>query len=221
MCWIQEGLNSLFIIRCGIIQCVSIAIIHGAKVWHSNDAKYRRVIFRCNRKYKDGRKCATPHVTEDQIRQLFTAAINRLIGNKREILSNLAAICDELYDVKTLEAERDRLNAELIVLTEAFDQMVAENAHVAQDQEEYQKRHAEVTRQYDATKAEFNAVCERIANTLSQRSMLLKFIDTLRQQKDLVTEFDATLWATLLDHMTVYSKEDMRFTFRDGTVIRV
>ena len=160
-------------------------------------------------------------MTEEKIQQLFTTAINRLIGNKREILSNLAAICDELYDERTLEAERDRLNAELIVLTEVFDQMVAENAHVAQDQEEYQKRHAEVTRQYDATKAEYNAVCERIANTLSQRSMLLKFIDTLRQQKDVVTEFDATLWGTLLDHMTVYSKEDMRFTFRDGTVIRV
>ena len=29
------------------------------------------------------------------------------------------------------------------------------------------------------------------------------------------------LWGSLLDHATVYSKEDMRYTFKDGTEIKL
>ncbi len=37
----------------------------------------------------------------------------------------------------------------------------------------------------------------------------------------LITEFDLSLWGSLLDHATVYSKEDMRYTFKDGTEIKL
>lgn len=34
-------------------------------------------------------------------------------------------------------------------------------------------------------------------------------------------EFTEELWFNLLDHMTVYSKKDVRFTFKNGTEITV
>ena len=37
----------------------------------------------------------------------------------------------------------------------------------------------------------------------------------------LITEFDPSLWGSLLDHATVCSKEDMRYTFKDGTEIKL
>ena len=43
----------------GKIKCGECGGSFGAKVWHSTD-KYRRVIYRCNKKY-DGHKCKTPH----------------------------------------------------------------------------------------------------------------------------------------------------------------
>ena len=43
----------------GKIKCGECGGFFGAKVWHSTD-KYRRVIYRCNKKY-DGHKCQTPH----------------------------------------------------------------------------------------------------------------------------------------------------------------
>ncbi len=33
-------------------------------------------------------------------------------------------------------------------------------------------------------------------------------------------EFDPSLWDSLLDHATVYSKEGVRYTFKGGTEIR-
>ena len=43
----------------GKIKCGECGSFFGAKAWHSID-KYRRVIYRCNKKY-DGHKCQTPH----------------------------------------------------------------------------------------------------------------------------------------------------------------
>lgn len=41
------------------------------------------------------------------------------------------------------------------------------------------------------------------------------FIKELRNQ-DLIKEFDARLWGSLVDFITVYSKDDIRVTFKDG-----
>ena len=41
------------------IKCAQCGSWYGAKVWHSTD-KYRRTIYRCNKKY-DGHKCQTSH----------------------------------------------------------------------------------------------------------------------------------------------------------------
>lgn len=36
---------------------------------------------------------------------------------------------------------------------------------------------------------------------------------------DVVTEFDEGLWLSLVDFVTVYSKEDIRVTFKNGMEI--
>ncbi len=45
------------------------------------------------------------------------------------------------------------------------------------------------------------------------------FIQELREQ-ELIKELDARLWGSLVDFITVYSKDDIRVTFKDGTEIR-
>lgn len=37
---------------------------------------------------------------------------------------------------------------------------------------------------------------------------------------DLVDKFDAALWCGLVDFVTVYSKDDVRFTFKNGQEIK-
>ena len=45
------------------------------------------------------------------------------------------------------------------------------------------------------------------------------FIKELRDQ-ELIKEFDAQLWGSLVDFITVYSKDDNRVICKDGTEIR-
>lgn len=87
------------------IKCGECGSWYGPKVWHSND-KYRRVVWRCNHKFDNDRKCETPHLDEDTVKQAFVSAINKLITNKEEIICSLALIKDELFT--RTESENDK-----------------------------------------------------------------------------------------------------------------
>ncbi len=54
----------------------------------------------------------------------------------------------------------------------------------------------------------------------SRQATIEAYIETLKAQDTLVERFEPSLWCALLDFVTVYSKEDVRFTFKDGTEIR-
>ena len=51
------------------------------------------------------------------------------------------------------------------------------------------------------------------------RATIEAFMDTLAQA-DLMEKFDPALWCGLVDFVTVYSKDDVRFTFRNGMEIK-
>lgn len=48
-----------------------------------------------------------------------------------------------------------------------------------------------------------------------------RFLADLEQQEEMPAEFRERLWMNLVDHVTVFGKDDVRFTFKDGTEIRV
>lgn len=86
------------------IKCADCGGWFGSKVWHSTD-KYRRVIYRCNSKYKD-KKCGTPHVTEEEVKAAFLSAYNRLVSEKAEIVANGETIRETLCRTDALEEEK-------------------------------------------------------------------------------------------------------------------
>ena len=47
------------------------------------------------------------------------------------------------------------------------------------------------------------------------------FAKMLRKQENILSEFDEGLWGTLVENMTVHSKDDIEVLFKNGTVIRV
>ena len=58
------------------IRCGCCGGWYGSKVWHSND-KYRKVVYRCNQKYKGDCKCGTPHLTEEDIKAFFIKIVDQ------------------------------------------------------------------------------------------------------------------------------------------------
>lgn len=137
----------------GKIRCGECGGFFGAKIRHSTD-KYRRTIYRCNKKY-DGHKCQTPHVTEEEIKAAFVTAFNKLVTERDEIVANVRLVRQTLCDTTELEQEKASLGQELAVLVEMTQNCIAENARIAQAQGEYQKRYNGLVERYEAAKARF------------------------------------------------------------------
>ncbi len=105
------------------------------------------------------------------------------------------------------------------LLADKVQQLIAENARVAQNQDDYDRNYNELVSRYEAVKTQYNKTCEAIQYRKARSRQMDSFIRELRDQ-DLIKEFDARLWGSLVDFITVYSKDDIRVTFKDGTEIR-
>ena len=144
--WVQEEIkrrregrgrySGVSIFSSSKIKCGQCGGWYGAKVWHSTD-KYRRTIYRCNDKFKS--HCKTPHLTEDDIKEAFVRAVNQLIENKADVLDSITLLKERLTDTEDLEEERDRISTDLNLLADKIQQLIAENARVAQNQDDYDR----------------------------------------------------------------------------------
>ncbi len=198
------------------IICGECGGLYGSKVWHST-SKYRRVIFQCNNKFKGADKCKTPHITEDDIKKLFVTAVNKLISNKDEILENFEVIKNTIFDVIALETEHSEMKDEMSIVAGLIQKCVNENAQAKLDQEVYKQRYEGLVSRFEAAKERFNEISEHQQRIKVRRDRVEAFLCSLKEQDELVAEFDERLWHTLVDTVTVFSEEDIRFTFKDGS----
>jgi hypothetical protein len=84
-----------------------------------------------------------------------------------------------------------------------------------------QTRYNELVSRYDAVKGRHTAAEKAIRERQAKAERLEAFAEALEFQSKRLTEFDEGLWGTLVDFMTVYSKEDISVTFKDGTEIQI
>ena len=202
----------------GRIKCGQCGNWYGSKVWHSTD-KYRRTIWRCNHKFKNDEICTTPHLTDEEIQGFYLSALRKLLADKDEIIAVFEDAKDLAFDLGDLIAEQDNLQNELLVVSELMHQCINENAHIALDQADYQKRYNGLTDRFDKAKTRLEAVTGEISDKQARQATIETFLDELKRL-DGVTEFQHALWYSLADFMTVYSKDDVRVTFKDGTEIK-
>lgn len=215
----DKGRHSSVHLFSGKIKCGQCGEWYGSKVWHAN-SKYRRVIWQCNHKFDGDVKCSTPHLTEEDIKTMFVSAVNQLIGQKEAIITALMASLDAAFDFTNLKVEQTELESEMAIISDLIEKCIYENAHVAIDQGEYQKRYDGLTARFNAAKARFNAVDDAIHSKQSRRATIEAFLATLAEA-NLVDKFDTALWCGLVDFVTVYSADDVRVTFKNGMEITI
>ena len=126
--------------------------------------------------------------------------MNTLITEKDEIIANIRLIRQTVCDVTVLEEEQDKLRSEMEIVVELTQSCVAENARTAQNQEDYQKRYDGLVERYEK---------------------LGIFIDTLEKHGEPIVEFDAGMWGSMVENITVDKDKNMTVTFKDGSEVGV
>jgi len=202
------------------IKCGDCGSWYGSKVWHSTD-KYRKTIWRCNHKFDGECKCNTPHLDEETIKQIFIKALNILGKERKLIIAGFEEIKSTAFSTDELEAEAGRLNGEMNVVADLVQKYINENARVAQDQSEYEKRYNALIQKYDTAKVKLDETQAAITKRQAQRQMMENFMKTLQALPEQLDYFDEGAWYALCDYITVYSKNDVRVTFYNGMEIQV
>ena len=162
---------------------------YGSKLWHSTD-KYRKVIYRCNRKYgKDTPPCNTPHLSEEEIKKLFLKALNALVEAKEETIENLQELIETVCQIDSLGAEQERLKQELRIIAENLANLIQKNASVDLDQTEQAEKEKKLRTLYAEKHSRFQELEALIQEKNDTKEILTNFITKLEDLTGEQTEF--------------------------------
>ena len=217
----RTGKHSSVSIFANKLKCGCCGGWYGAKVWHSTD-KYRRVIYRCNKKYAHkGKPCSTRHLTEEEIKRIFVKALNSLVEVKENVIAELRSLIEGVCQTGKLIEKHDRTEQELGVLAERLETLIRENARVAQDQTAYLKQENEIRALYVEKQGHLARLDERIAARESKRKTLEGMIQVVCGINGEQTAFDEDLWGGLLEHIVVKEDRAIVVVFKGGIEIGV
>ena len=146
----------------------------------------------------------------------FIRLVNKLSTDREFYITELTAIKNRLADTTELEKERRILDEQLGIDAKAVNDLIARNARVAQDQKKYNERYDALVSLYEETEHIRDAVMEQIDQIMVRRRKIERFIESVKDLPELITEFDESLWAGLVDSMTVNSKDRIVFRLTCG-----
>ena len=77
-----------------------------------------------------------------------------------------------------------------------------------------------LTQRFDKAKARLEEVTEQISQKQTQRANYEAFLKAFEKLPDQLPEFTLETWHGLVDYVTVYAEDDIRFTFKNGQEVK-
>ena len=165
------------------------------------------------------KKCTTPTLTEDEIKQRFLTAYKDLMGNRSTVLADCELIRQMLCDTTVLDAEMQQEQDEMAVVSELMQAHIKKNASVAQSQEAYALEAGRIEKRYNAAFEHYTALEAERDKRDRKSKELTAFIKMLKKQPLAITEWNERLWITLLDIAIVQQDGSIVFRFKSGKKI--
>lgn len=194
---------------------------YGPKVWHSTD-KYRKVIYRCNAKYKEGElKCKTPTITEEDIKSAFIKAFNTLMENKEQLLDDCRYIQSTLCDTTLIDVQLKIAIEEMQVVKELLLKCISDNSKVEQGQEEFWGKYNTLEQRYEKAKSAVEGLQNEKQARSHKAETIGAFIFELHERDGVIKTFDERLWISSVKDVIIMHSGRMLFTFKNGMRLEV
>ena len=146
--------------------------------------------------------------------------MNEVLNGRKKAIAAFEAAKSTAFDTTALEIEAASLETEMQVISEKMQALIRENATIALDQEEYQKKFQAMSDRFDQAKAKKTETEKQIADKKARLGAVEEYMRLLKKQNGRVEEFNSELWCGLLDYVTV-GANNMVFMFRDGKEVGV
>ena len=144
-----------------------------------------------------------------------------MVEVKENVIAELRALIDSVWQTEELLEERDSVEQELAALAERLENLIRENARVAQDQTAYLKQENEIRAIYMEKQGYMEKLNEQIAERESKRKTLESMIQVVCGIDGEQVAFDEELWGGLLNHIVVKKDGQVVVVFKGGIEIGV
>ena len=94
--------------------------------------------------------------------------------------------------------------------------LIYENSRKAIDQDEYNQKYDSYTNQHEKIKSEISKLEEKKQNLKVRREKISLFMDNLGKTDAIISEFDETLWHTMVENVIICEDKKMKFKFRNS-----
>ena len=187
----------------GKIICGDCGGVFGSKVWHSND-KYRKVVWQCNQKFKNEKKCDTPHLNEELLKERFLEALSEYMADPAERIEGLRYVQKSMTDTEQIDREIHQAERDLELLSGMMRNCIMMNASANLTENEYQQQYEELSQRYENRKAEYEELVERKHAMEEMAIVFGGILFELMELEELPATFNESLWNALVDYVTVY-----------------
>ena len=206
----------------GKIVCAECRGFYNARTWHSGDI-YKKKVWQCGAKYRErGKvKCKTPHLTEDQLRNIFIEAFNKIVADREHYLAALEPAIEMLASTTDLDNDAEILSERSAGLYAQMEALMTGSSRQFQEQREYQRQYDDLNTRYEKIKARLAEVTTEQQLRMARREQIQRFMETVRGRGALLEGFDEGLWRATVECVKVRSHADICVQFRDGREILV
>ena len=202
------------------IVCGDCGGYYGQKVWHSNDA-YRRIVWRCNRKYGQGERCCTPTITEEDIKKLFVQAFNKLMSERTSAITDCEGLATELENTSGLDQEIEATQKEIDTAVEQNRRLIREQAFTGMPTEEFDARAAMLNERYKKADEKLARLKAEREDHLTRGKGIRRFLSALDAQPQNLEDWDEQAWNLLVSRVIIQRNGCVEFVFRGEITITV
>ncbi|WP_418539660.1 hypothetical protein [Massilistercora timonensis] len=146
-------------------------------------------------------------------------AANILPSGRKKAIKAFEEAQATVFDTTELTAKQNEYRSEMEVVSQMMQRCIRENATIALDQTEYQKRFDSLNSRFEAAKEKYETTTRQLSDKQSRKAQMKDFLKLLKAQDGKLTEFSDSLWLGLLDYATIYADGRMTFTFKNGDTI--
>ena len=112
------------------------------------------------------------YLDEASVKDRFTVAVNQLLAGRDAAIAAYEQGMARTLDTTELEAQQQELLGEMEVLNGMLQQMIRQNATVAQDQIEYNQRFDSISEKFKEAEAKKDAVTQQISDIIDRRGTM-------------------------------------------------
>lgn len=196
--------------------CGDCGGFYGKKIWHSTE-KWSKAIYQCNKKYARGKeRCQTPFLTEEEIKDKFIEAYNRMMVDKEQVLADAKEIITLLTDTSEIDSKISESESEMEVVSEFVKSLIRDNAAKEQDQKDYSRKYEELETRYEKAKERYDGLIEKRGFKQAKAIAMKVYLARLKEAEQVIGEWDDSLWMTVLEKAVVNRDRTITFYFTIG-----